>query len=175
MSCRARVVLASLWLGACGTAPRKSVSPATIPASSLIAPKSADAKLGGPEPDLRGADYISNDALRTVRFEYDRYALGDAERDVLKSNYDYLRAQPDLEVMVEGHCDDRGTVEYNLALGQKRAKEVRDYYLRLGLDPERVATISYGKERPLCRESAETCWIQNRRAETRTRPKKLLQ
>jgi len=70
---------------------------------------------------------------------------------------------------VAGHCDERGTIEYNLALGQRRAKEVRDYYLRLGVSGKSVATISYGKESPLCREANEECWAKNRRAETRIR------
>jgi peptidoglycan-associated lipoprotein len=73
--------------------------------------------------------------------------------------------------MVAGHCDERGTTAYNLALGQKRAKEVRDYYVSLGVDGGRLATISYGKEAPLCLESNEACWTRNRRAESRARAK----
>ena len=71
--------------------------------------------------------------------------------------------------MAAGYCDERGTVEYNLALGQKRAKEVREYYIRLGIPGQTLATISYGKEAPLCSASNDDCWAQNRRAETRVR------
>ena len=69
--------------------------------------------------------------------------------------------------LVAGHTDERGTVAYNLALGQKRAKEVRDYYIRLGVDGTKLATISYGKEQPACNVSDDECWLKNRRAETR--------
>ena len=121
------------------------------------------------EASLRGKDFQTIDALETIHFDYDSAALKGPQLETLKKNADYLKAHPNIEVLVAGHCDERGTTEYNLALGQKRAKEVRDYYIRLGVAGRSVATISYGKESPTCAESNEECWATNRRAETRVR------
>ena len=90
---------------------------------------------------------------------------------MLKANAALLKTRKGQEFLVAGQCDDRGTIAYNLALGQKRAKEVRDYYMRLGVDGRRVATISYGKEMPSCSDSDESCWSKNRRAVTGARAK----
>jgi len=109
--------------------------------------------------------------LKAVPFDYDSAKLSDDALDILKANAAVLKASPDVQVRVDGHCDERGTVAYNLALGQKRAKQVRDYYMQLGVEGKRVATISYGKEQPLCTVSSEECWAKNRRAETRIRLK----
>lgn len=87
----------------------------------------------------------------------------------LKANAAWLKSNAKVEVQIQGHCDERGTVAYNLALGQKRARAVRDYYRTLGVSMRRMSTISYGKEKPGCQESNEDCWRDNRRAETRAR------
>ena len=125
----------------------------------------------GGEANLRGAEFVSQENIVTVNFDLDSYTLSDTIRQALQKNADILKTHKDWTVMVEGHCDQRGTTEYNLALGQKRAKEVRDYYVRLGVSDSALGTISYGKEKPLCEEEAETCWRQNRRAETKVRAK----
>lgn len=119
------------------------------------------------EASLRGKIYRAVPALSAVHFDYDRDTLGEGSLAALKANADWLKANPKVEVRIEGHCDERGTVAYNLALGQKRARAVRDYYRALGVPMRRMATISYGKEQPDCRESNEDCWRRNRRAETR--------
>ena len=85
----------------------------------------------------------------------------------LGTHAEILRRQPSLEVLVEGHCDDQGTDGYNLALGQRRAKAVRDHLVRSGVPANRLATISYGEEKPSCREESEACRARNRRAEIR--------
>jgi peptidoglycan-associated lipoprotein len=108
-------------------------------------------------------------AKRSVYFDYDSYALKGDSLEALKKNAEYLKAHRDLEVLVAGHCDQRGTIEYNLSLGQNRAKGVREYYIRLGVPGKALATISYGKESTVCNESTEDCWSQNRRGETRVR------
>lgn len=115
-----------------------------------------------------GVQFDSDPELKTVRFEYDSAQLSDETLAVLKDNAAVLKRRK-VVALVAGHTDERGTVAYNLALGQKRAKEVRDYYIRLGVDGRRLATISYGKEQPACQESGEECWQKNRRAETRVR------
>ena len=125
----------------------------------------------GYEANIRGGEFLSQENIVTVNFDLDSYTLSDTIRQALQKNADILKTHKDWTVMVEGHCDQRGTTEYNLALGQKRAKEVRDYYVRLGVSDSALGTISYGKEKPLCEEEAETCWRQNRRAETKVRAK----
>ena len=103
--------------------------------------------------------------LRNVHFDFDRYNLKPEARQVLRENYALLRNLPDVKVLVEGHCDNRGTVEYNLALGQRRADAVRDYLVSLGMRQAGIRTISYGKERPLDPHNNEEAWALNRRAE----------
>ncbi|MGH7858906.1 MAG: peptidoglycan-associated lipoprotein Pal [Candidatus Binatia bacterium] len=102
--------------------------------------------------------------LNDVHFDYDRYDLDSEARSVLQTNADWLRQNSNARVEVEGHCDERGTVEYNLALGAKRAKAARDYLVSLGISSDRLSTISYGEELPLCRETNESCWARNRRS-----------
>lgn len=116
-----------------------------------------------------GATFVESKDLQAIYFDYDAYMLQDDARASLRKNADYLKAHPDLEILVAGHCDERGTTEYNLALGQKRAKEVREYYIRLGVAGKSIATISYGEEKPLCDQATDACWHQNRRAESRIR------
>lgn len=121
------------------------------------------------EASIRGQEFGQTPELGVIRFDYDSATLQGEALDTLKKNAEWLKSHPDLEVLVSGHCDERGTIEYNLALGQKRAKSVREYYARLGVPGKSVATISYGKESPVCSESTEDCWAQNRRAETKIR------
>ena len=124
------------------------------------------------EASLRTGGFDLRADLKSVPFDYDSAKLSDEALSILKANAEAIKADASIEVMAAGHCDERGTVAYNLALGQKRAKEVRDYYIRLGVDGRRVATISFGKEMQNCPESTEECWSRNRRAETRVRVKK---
>ena len=99
-----------------------------------------------------------------IYFQYDESSLSDDARDKLAKDADLLKNQPQFQLTVEGHCDSRGTNEYNLALGERRANAVRDYIGSLGVNPTRLRTISYGEERPVCHEENESCWQQNRRA-----------
>ena len=97
-------------------------------------------------------------------FDYDMSALRDDAIAVLQANAQYMMRWPSVRVTVEGHADERGTNEYNLALGDRRANAAREYLQSLGVAGTRVRTISYGEERPFCTESSEGCWSQNRRA-----------
>jgi peptidoglycan-associated lipoprotein len=122
------------------------------------------------EPNLRvGPEYKEIPELQAIYFDLDQSTLRSDARDVLQKNYDVLKGHADWEALVEGHCDERGTTEYNLGLGQKRAASVRQYYMSLGLSGKRVATISYGKENPACSEHNEDCWSKNRRGVTKVR------
>ncbi|MCM2266867.1 MAG: peptidoglycan-associated lipoprotein Pal [Elusimicrobiales bacterium] len=123
------------------------------------------------EGEIRGGEFLAQTNVRTIVFDYDRYELSEDSRAVLQANAALIKARKDWTVLVEGHCDDRGTVEYNLALGQKRAKAVRDYYVRLGVPESAIGTISYGEEKPLCSEATDACWLSNRRAETKIKVK----
>ena len=100
----------------------------------------------------------------TVYFSFDSPNLDDASRGVLQKQAAWLQRYRNVTLQVQGNCDERGTREYNLALGARRAASVREYLVSLGVAPSRVATISYGKERPVCAESSEACWAQNRRS-----------
>jgi peptidoglycan-associated lipoprotein len=102
--------------------------------------------------------------LGEVYFDLDRADIRDADRATLTKNADALKKFDFLRVTVEGHCDERGTVEYNLALGERRAKAAYDYLVSLGVPADRLKTVSYGKEVPVCQQSGEECWQRNRRA-----------
>jgi peptidoglycan-associated lipoprotein len=103
-------------------------------------------------------------ALQDVYYEFDSVDLKADAEAILKKNADWMNANPSARVEVEGHCDDVGSAEYNLALGAKRAQTARDFLLKQGIAPERLVTISYGKEAPACFEPDEECRVKNRRA-----------
>jgi peptidoglycan-associated lipoprotein len=102
--------------------------------------------------------------LKDIHFAFDSYELEESARGVLRDNGNWLKEHAQAKVEVEGHCDERGTVEYNLALGAKRARAAKDYLAALGVSADRLTTISYGEELQLCHEHDEGCWQKNRRA-----------
>lgn len=108
------------------------------------------------------ADFEQNVGDR-VFFEYDKSDITDRDRQTLQKQAAWLQRFPTVVLTIEGHCDERGTREYNLALGARRAQAVKDYLASLGVSGARLDTISYGKERPMCSESSEACYAQNRR------------
>lgn len=107
---------------------------------------------------------LARAALKDVNFGYDNFDLGDDAKSLLVNNAKWLESHPDLKVTIEGHCDERGSTEYNLALGEKRAKSVRDYLVSLGIDHGRLNVISYGESMPLDPGHTEEAWAKNRRA-----------
>jgi peptidoglycan-associated lipoprotein len=145
------------------------VTPTTPPQQDVVetpAPAVEDAV----EDPLMSADLqVVNDELRRRGFSPDIYfnlddsSLSDESRERLARNAELLRSQAQFMVTIEGHADERGTNEYNLALGERRANAVRDYLSSLGVDGNRMRTISYGEERPVCTTTDEGCWSQNRR------------
>jgi peptidoglycan-associated lipoprotein len=110
------------------------------------------------------ADTGENSQLQTVYFDFDSFKLRGDARATLKSNADYLKANPNITVQIEGHCDERGTTEYNLALGERRADATRNYLTKMGIAKSRVSVISYGKERPADAGHDESAWAKNRRS-----------
>ena len=100
-----------------------------------------------------------------VHFSYDSSVLDDMAQDVLKSKAEWLRNNPGSRALIEGHCDERGTVAYNLALGDRRAESAKRFLISLGIDASRLSTVSYGEERPIATGTGEAVWAKNRRAQ----------
>ena len=110
--------------------------------------------------------------LLIVNFDYDKFNIRNVDNLKLFTNALNLNLHNNgYDILIEGHCDERGTIEYNLALGQRRAEAVKQYYIYLGIDIERIKTISYGKEKPLVLDSNENAWAKNRRVETKVKEK----
>jgi peptidoglycan-associated lipoprotein len=103
--------------------------------------------------------------LQPVYFDFDRSFVRDDARSIMKENAEWLKAHPQAKVKIEGNCDERGTIEYNQALGQRRASAAKKYLVDLGISGSRISLISYGKEKPVCTQSDEDCWQRNRRAD----------
>ena len=115
---------------------------------------------------VRGVDELAREMeLVNIYFDFDKYFLRPEAKEALQKNARILKANPQIKIKIEGHCDERGTVEYNLALGEKRSRSARDYLINLGIDPGRISIISYGKERPVAMGHNEDAWYKNRRDE----------
>jgi len=112
-----------------------------------------------PPPPVEEVIYFED-----INFDYDKYDLTMNARDILSRHASKLKDRPNVKILIEGHCDERGTIEYNLALGEKRATAVQNYLENYGISVQRLNTISYGKERPLDPRHTEDAWAQNRRA-----------
>jgi peptidoglycan-associated lipoprotein len=114
--------------------------------------------------EIRAEQAASSAAgLRDVLFGYDSWTISEDGRQALSRDAEWMKSNPNAQVKVEGHCDERGTSAYNLVLGEKRARAVRNYLVELGVGANRLSVVSYGKERPFCNEHAESCYQQNRR------------
>ena len=175
------VALAAFLALACPKKP--ALAPPPPPASAPPAeerplpkveiPKEPEITKPAPEPPVKTEDLDTviraqnenRTYLKTVYFDFDKYDLRQDTIATLKNNATWLKGHPGFRVVIEGHCDERGTIEYNLELGAKRAKAVLDYVASLGVDAGRMRTISYGEERPVDPGHDETAWGKNRRAE----------
>jgi peptidoglycan-associated lipoprotein len=145
----------ALLLGGCAT--HKPAAPAE--------PSETSATSSSSETIVPGSrrDFEVNVGDR-VLFDYNEANLDEGDRGTLQKQAAWLAKYPQVTLTIEGHCDERGTREYNIALGARRAQAVKEYLVSLGVNSSRLDTISYGKERPVCVESNESCWAQNRRA-----------
>ena len=108
--------------------------------------------------------YDNKDSLKDIFFEFDNYDLSDKAKSILNKNVVYLKSNPSLKIEIQGHCDERGVNNYNIALGERRAQSTKQFLVSQGVDSSNVQAIAYGEEKPFCFESNETCWQQNRRA-----------
>ncbi len=102
--------------------------------------------------------------FKDIHFDFDKYDIRDEDRPILRKIADWMIEHPSVKLVIEGHCDERGTNEYNLGLGDRRASAAKQYLVTLGVSMDRLSTVSYGEERPLCTEHNESCWWRNRRA-----------
>jgi len=133
--------------------PTPSVTPAPAPAP---APRAAEP----PAPK----EFVVMDALKDIHFDFDKYDIRPGDAKILDGNVQWMKDNPKYLVLIEGHADERGTNEYNLALGEWRAKATLSYLVSQGVQASRFTLISYGEERPQCAEKTEACWARNRRA-----------
>jgi peptidoglycan-associated lipoprotein len=165
------VLVAAVGLAACHSNPKPKATPP--PPIAPATPPPAPAPTASDVVQVSDYDRLKSMAtdelermglLAEVHFDLDKYDVRDADRAVLSKNAEVLKRYDFLKVTVEGHSDERGSVEYNLALGERRAKSAYDYLVQLGVPADRLKTVSYGKEVPLCQEAAEGCWQRNRRA-----------
>jgi peptidoglycan-associated lipoprotein len=117
------------------------------------------------ETGIQGEVFESK-LLKDIHFDFDKYNIRPGDAEILRENAALLKKYPKVRIQVEGHCDERGTTEYNLALGERRANNTKRYLLSLGISTDRISTISYGKERPLDPGHNEEAWAKNRRAHT---------
>ena len=130
---------------------------------ATTAPATAAPSTATPAARPAVAEFRSVPELRDVFFDFDKYDIRPADAKVLDSNATWLKTNANNLILIEGHCDERGTNEYNLALGERRADAVRDYLVSLGVATDRMTVLSKGEEQPFCQEETEACWQQNRR------------
>lgn len=150
----------SLLLAACANTEKKQPTTQETAPAPVAQPAPAPAPTG-PVPGSQ--DDLNQTAGDRVFFAFDKYDLDDTAQATLRKQGDWLKKYPSVNVIVEGHCDERGTREYNLALGERRANAAKNYLVALGIDAGRIETVSYGKERPAVVGSDESAWSQNRR------------
>jgi peptidoglycan-associated lipoprotein len=162
--------------------------PVTMPATAAPAPGAASGSAAGSRPvaaqsgmgaggaggaaTAGGAasaarpsprDFMANPAIKDINFDFDKYDIRPVDTKALDANAAWLKSNPRSLLLIEGHTDERGTPEYNLALGERRAKAAMSYLVALGIQANRISIISYGQEQGLCKEHGESCWARNRR------------
>lgn len=152
--------VAALVLGACSKKTKNETD--NLAAMNNQADSSAESSAMSFDP--QGSDSGKIAGLITVNFEYDKASLSSEARKKLKANAEWMTANPKVKIQIEGHCDSRGSIEYNLALGERRANAVRQYLETLGVGGDRLSTISFGEEKPYSMDESEKAWSMNRRA-----------
>jgi peptidoglycan-associated lipoprotein len=153
----------ALALTACAKKPPEQLPPAPQPTA---APAPTPSQPTGPVPGTEEHFKQAMNGQDVIYFDTDKYNIDSEDAAALRQQAQYLLQYPNVRATVEGHCDERGTREYNLALGERRANAAKDYLVSLGVPAARLNTISYGKERPVALGSNEAAWAQNRRAVT---------
>ena len=172
-ACETASEIDAIATGASGSSATSSTSTASSGSSDSSSSSSASTSSSGASSDSTTSYSYDTDPKTAlikvgdrVLFGYDSSELDDDDRSVLDNQAKFLNQNPTLKVTIEGHCDERGTREYNLALGEKRASAVKDYLISVGINSERVSVVSYGKERPQVLGSNKAAWSMNRRSVT---------
>jgi peptidoglycan-associated lipoprotein len=159
--------------GAAVSAPPQAMAPAPAPAAmappAAPAPATPPATAAPARPSPR--EFVAIADLKDINFDFDKYDIRPADAKTLDANAAWLKSNTEQLVLIEGHCDERGTNEYNLALGERRAKSTMNYLVSQGVQASRITIISYGEERPLCTEHTEQCWAKNRRSHFLVKPR----
>jgi peptidoglycan-associated lipoprotein len=152
-----------------------STTAATPPAPAPVQSDTPTAATTTPAPSSTARpavqDFAAVPELADVFFDFDKYDIRPGDAKTLDANANWLKSNPNHLVLIEGHCDERGTNEYNLALGERRAKSTMNYLVSQGVQANRITIISYGEERPQCTEHNEACWAKNRRAHFLVKPR----
>jgi peptidoglycan-associated lipoprotein len=192
------LVVLMLFVTGCPKRPATTAASAPAPSGSALAPATpgapsapgaAPSRPGGPAPATpappsaaapataapatppRPSEFSDNPNLKDVYFDFDKYDIRPDDARVLDTNATWLKSNANNLVLIEGHCDERGTNEYNLALGERRAKSTMNYLVSQGVQASRITIISYGEERPSCTQKTEECWAKNRRAHFLVKPR----
>jgi peptidoglycan-associated lipoprotein len=186
--CAALALLLPMALLA-GCAKRPATTAASAPAPTAAQPvtsapaRQTDAAKPAPAPSAPGnavapatarpapSEFVAVAEVRDIHFDFDKDDVRPHDAEILGANAQWLKAHPDYLVLVEGHCDERGTNEYNMALGDRRAKSTMSFLVGQGVEARRMSVISYGEERPSCTQKDETCWSRNRRAHFLVKPR----
>ncbi len=155
------LITSSLILAGCAKKAPEELPPAPVGTADPVAPPTDTGP--GYAPGSQG-DFLANTMSDRILFDTDRYNVDSQDQVVLQSQAQWLAQHPNAQITVEGHADERGTRDYNLALGERRANAAKNYLASLGVSPTRMTTVSYGKERPEALGSNEAAWAQNRRA-----------
>ena len=176
----ATVIVGLILAAGCAKRPVETVSSAPAPAPAptaqppapaVAAPAPSAPAVAAPTPPAPAPrpsppkDYRAHEALTPIYFDFDKATVRPGDVKILDANAAWLNANPGYLVLIEGHCDERGTSNYNLALGDRRAKAAMNHLAARGIKSDRITIVSYGEERPVCTEHNETCWSKNRRAQ----------
>ena len=170
-----KLLIGALWIGAlalvagCGSKPPVETNPTQTP--EVQEDNDVQTQPTAPERE-EGPEYVDpnmqyKNVLRPIHFEFNKYRIMPQDKPVLEGIADLMKKNPRWKILVEGNCDERGTEEYNMALGEQRALSTKRYLVSLGVSGDRFQTISYGEERPVDPRSNEEAWAKNRRAEFR--------
>jgi len=142
---------------------QKAAESAAAAAKTAEEAKAAEETKAAEEAKAKERSAVATTGLQPIYFDFDRAFVRDDAKAIMKANADWLKANSGVKVRIEGNCDERGTKEYNQALGQRRAASAKKYLTDLGISAKRISLISYGKEKPVCTESNEECWQKNRK------------
>ena len=160
------ILISALIIVACATVPDESVSSSSSSSSTSVSPSSGPQVVEGVYVGSETVEMLAVDVPDRVFFAYDSFALNSNAQDTLSKQAAWLKSNGSVTIAIEGHADERGTREYNLALGDRRANAAKDYLMSQGISANRITTISFGKEKPVVNASNDKAWAQNRRSVT---------